>query len=648
MAPRTPMRSELVVTLAVLLAATAAGCAASNGDTQGRDAMAAADSGPRDAAGDFGGLDAHLPDATGSDTAPPEAAVGDAGSDGETDAAAEDARTGTAQICDTCRDDGDCAIAHQCVSLTSGGQACVPECVPDLPSCARDFECLVDLTSGADGPVCLPVGGPCCLDLDDDDYGQGIGCDGRDCDDSDALINPGMPDLCNGMDDNCNDLVDEGSPERCDNDADDDCDGVSDCADGECAGTPCGDFGRICTGGFCACPSGDVEDCRNGRDDDCDGAMDCADPGCNGAICDAAGRTCIGGFCGCAGGGTESACADGLDNDCDGMLDCADANCNLATCGAGGRVCIGSTCTCPGGGTETSCGNGTDDDCDAMTDCADPDCTAMGCGTFGRTCSAGTCRCPGGDAELACSDTTDNDCDGMADCADVDCAGRSCDARGRICAAGACSCPSSTELCNGTDDDCDGTVDEGCPNGLIVAAPTAGTTFGGGGGDPFTDLCAVGSVLVGIAGRSGARVDQIQPICAQLLFETDASTTPERTFRIRRGPVTFGLQHGGGGGTAFDDRCAGDDVVISMAGRSGSEIDQIGIECGRLTIERSGATWVVRVTSTGFTPARGGTGGGPFTFVCPSPGAGAGLAGRAAARLDQITLYCSALGLSTS
>ncbi len=41
-------------------------------------------------------------------------------------------------------------------------------------------------------------------DADGDGY-----FDFEDCDDSNAMINPGVPELCNGMDDNCNDLIDE-------------------------------------------------------------------------------------------------------------------------------------------------------------------------------------------------------------------------------------------------------------------------------------------------------------------------------------------------------------------------------------------------------------------------------------------------------
>ena len=47
-----------------------------------------------------------------------------------------------------------------------------------------------------------------CLDSDGDGYANDA-CGGTDCDDADAAIHPGATEVCNGVDDNCNVLVDE-------------------------------------------------------------------------------------------------------------------------------------------------------------------------------------------------------------------------------------------------------------------------------------------------------------------------------------------------------------------------------------------------------------------------------------------------------
>lgn len=49
-----------------------------------------------------------------------------------------------------------------------------------------------------------------CLDLDNDGYGSGEDCLGPDCHDDNPQINPGMGELCNAIDDNCNEQIDEG------------------------------------------------------------------------------------------------------------------------------------------------------------------------------------------------------------------------------------------------------------------------------------------------------------------------------------------------------------------------------------------------------------------------------------------------------
>lgn len=259
--------------------------------------------------------------------------------------------------------------------------------------------------------------------------------------------------------DDCNDAVASVSPsaaEGCSGEVDDDCDGTVN--EGCGCGTPgtsvpccsgrgqqtCGSNGML---GTCSV-SATTERC-NAVDDDCDGQVDEGSALCSG------GQVCNAGSCGCAAGqvlcngvcssGSAETC-DGLDNDCNGAIDdgapapvnadggaleftggvaFADGGCAVGvgacerfgatTCTSGGPACGATAGTA---GTE-SC-NGIDDDCDGLVD----DGSAI-CSVTGQTCTAGACACPAG--QVVCS--------------------------------GACV-TTSTEVCDGIDNDCDGTVDE--------------------------------------------------------------------------------------------------------------------------------------------------------------------------------------------
>ncbi len=202
-----------------------------------------------------------------------------------------------------------------------------------------------------------------------------------------------------GLDNDCDGLADANDPdcaaaEICDNGIDDDGDGLADCADPDCAGFqkgPCqtGQPG-ICADGTLTCrnlnevcvanqqpvseqPAGSVI-CQDALDNDCDGLTDANDPGCQVT--------------------PEADCFDGIDNNGDGLIDCADPTCAnatgpITTCGvgvcssAGNLVCFNgqeqNTCTplpagTEGPATDPTCSDGLDNDCDGLMDEADPGC----------------------------------------------------------------------------------------------------------------------------------------------------------------------------------------------------------------------------------------------------------------------------------
>lgn len=285
------------------------------------------------------------------------------------------------------------------------------------------------------------------------------------------ITNPGqMPktEVCNGLDDNCNGLIDENgicqqcvpTPEVC-NGLDDNCNAVSDDNPVD-VGKPCGINLGICKPGTTACVMGvlqcagsvgPVTETCNGLDDNCDGVVDGMTQPCYSGpmgtegvgVCRAGTQACTAAVGSgtpmwgvCVGQVVPSAeLCDGLDNDCNGLVDdmvndgngnvtgtpcCAyGTKCGQGICTYGVYACAGSQVVCDGGvGPSPETCNGVDDDCNGQPD----DVPGVGL----------PCALPGG-------------CPGMLECqAGV----------GLVCTAAA----TGLEVCNGIDDDCDGSIDE--------------------------------------------------------------------------------------------------------------------------------------------------------------------------------------------
>jgi hypothetical protein len=89
---------------------------------------------------------------------------------------------------------------------------------------------------------------------------------------------------------------------NCDDGADGDCDGMTDCDDGDCVARRCdpADTSAICRDRACCHPRGPPPEtnCDDGMDGDCDGEADCLDPDCLRRTC--APMRCCGMAMGCS------------------------------------------------------------------------------------------------------------------------------------------------------------------------------------------------------------------------------------------------------------------------------------------------------------------------------------------------------------
>ncbi|MDI1482800.1 MopE-related protein [Polyangium sp. y55x31] len=281
------------------------------------------------------------------------------------------------------------------------------------------------------------------------------------------------------------------------NGADDDCDGKTD-----------EDLGQLnCGAGACfvsveACVNGAPQTCMpgnpkaetcNGVDDDCNlliddglGTLSCGLGACKTTV-----QACIGGqpqTC-MPGLGTAEVC-DGVDNDCDGNTDEGNpgggAGCTTeqpGACAQGTQVCTGGMLQCmPTVQPVAESCNGKDDDCDGQVDEQNPGGgSACNTGQLG-ICAAGTTACqngapvcnPNSQPTVETCDGLDNNCNGAVDEQNPG-GGVSCQTgKSGVCASGTTACQNgqtacvqtnqpSLEICDGLDNNCNGTVDEGNP-----------------------------------------------------------------------------------------------------------------------------------------------------------------------------------------
>ncbi len=303
-------------------------------------------------------------------------------------------------------------------------------------------------------------------DGDGDSYADSACCNvdstgamrcGDDCNDSRPNVHPSLVEACDGLDNDCNSMVDEGVLRTFYRDADGDGFAVAATSDAG-AGSMQG----------CVAPAGYTEmrgDCLDSDGSVHPGAVEVCDPAMVDENCD--GVTNPPSLCDCVAGASRTCDAAGLVGACSsGTQQCLSGHWSVCSIAPRAEVC-----------------NMLDDNCDGMTDegvqttCyvdADGDGYAPAGAATIRTCGACptsyTSRIPTG-SDIDCNDSA---------------------------VGGARSNPGGTESCDHVDNDCDGSIDEGVTVTLYVdrdgdTFSTSGTTTGCPG-DPGTRL-SLSSVL---------------------------------------------------------------------------------------------------------------------------------------------------------
>jgi hypothetical protein len=358
-----------------------------------------------------------------------------------------------------------------------------------------------------------------------------------------------QPETCNGLDDDCNGIVDDvGPPTPC-----------------VPAGTPSnlvyGGTSRCRRGvqtcnGTCAGFVGPIAETCDGVDNDCNGVVDDQVPGV-GQPCGTSTPPCQAGTLACQNGAyvclnqiaPQPERCDGVDNDCNGVADDGPLADAPPPGSEGCWTLPGSCCTFANASW-----------------CPPPGASCASEGALAAPCRRGTLRCSGasgwvcGGAILPAPETCDgldNDCDGTVDDGPLPDVGQACGVNAfqctagkTVCALGALTCDGSTasrELCNGLDDDCNGVVDDNVPPGPPCAATYDSAMYPGARDH---DPCKPGLMLCdgkgsltcqGAVGPSPEIVDGLDNDCDGMVDECGAQ--PDGTGQPCRGDM------GAGGGS---------------------------------------------------------------------------------------------------
>ena len=199
------------------------------------------------------------------------------------------------------------------------------------------------------------------------------------------------------------------------------------------------------------------------------------------------------------------------------------------------------------------------------------------------------------------------------------------------------------EVCNGIDDDCDGTKDDGCPTAFTFDAGAVSPEYATGtGGTPYALGCAAGQVARGasVTWYPGFWDYSVTLHCGTPVFRLADAGTTTAVYDVAVVAGANSATAGSPGSASGSFTCPSGHIVTGIFGKQSNAIVSLGLRCSAYLVSGNSGSFTVTRAAAGSSSALGQDAGSQYGFDCPGSQMLGGLFGHSGAWVDRLGGAC--------